>query len=46
MGKRREYYELVLKKYFKYDKLKDKQYKIIDYIVKKKRDVCAILFQS
>ena len=43
MGKRREYYELVLKKYFNYGKLKDKQYKIIDYIVKKKRDVCAIL---
>ena len=43
MSKRREYYELVLKKYFNYDKLKDKQYKIIDYIVKKKRDVCAIL---
>jgi RecQ family ATP-dependent DNA helicase len=43
MGRRRIRYENILKKYFGYDKLKDIQYKIIDNILKKNRDVCAIL---
>ena len=42
MGKRRKSYEIILKEYFNYDKLKDDQYKIIDALVYKKKDVCSI----
>ena len=43
MGKRRNSYEKLLKNYYGYDKLKDKQFKIIDNIIHKKRDIVAIL---
>ena len=43
MGRRRQRYVNVLKKYFGYDTLKDIQYKIINNILKKNKDVCAIL---
>lgn len=43
MGKTRQKYELILKKHFNYDKLKDKQFKIIYNIVHKNRDVSATL---
>lgn len=36
-------YNKYLKKYFGYDKLKDKQFEIIDAIISQKKDVCAIL---
>lgn len=36
-------YNSILKKYYGYDKLKDKQYEIIKSVVKDKRDVCGIL---
>ena len=45
MGKktRRKRYEKILKKYFNYNNLKDIQFKIIDNIIEKNNDVCAIL---
>lgn len=43
MGKRRDDYELLLKHYFKFDKLKDEQFRIIDRIVCAQKDVLAIL---
>ena len=36
-------YNAILKKYYGYDSLKTEQYKIIETILDKKRDVCAIL---
>ena len=36
-------YNAILKKYYGYDSLKTEQYKIIDTVLNKKRDVCAIL---
>ena len=36
-------YNAILKKYYGYDSLKIEQYKIIDTILNKKKDVCAIL---
>jgi Werner syndrome ATP-dependent helicase len=36
-------YNAILKKYYGYDSLKIEQYKIIDTVLNKKRDVCAIL---
>ena len=36
-------YNKILKKYFGYSSLKEEQYTVIDNIINKKRDVCAIL---
>ena len=36
-------YNVIFKKYYGYDSLKPEQYKIIDTVLNKKRDVCAIL---
>ena len=36
-------YNVILKKYYGYDSLKIEQFKVIDTILNKKRDVCAIL---
>ena len=36
-------YNAILKKYYGYDTLKTEQFKIIETILDKKRDVCAIL---
>jgi len=43
MGKRQQLYEKILYKYFKYETLKREQFYIIDNIIHKKNDVCAIL---
>ena len=43
MGKLRIKYDKYLKKYFGYDSLKVLQFKIIYYIIKKKKDICGIL---
>ena len=43
MGKKRKSYEIILKKYFGYDNLKNEQYTIIESIIHKNKDVCAIL---
>ena len=37
-------YEDTLLKYFKFNKFKEKQYEIVDNIIKNKKDVCAIMF--
>jgi len=43
MENRTKIYNKLMKKYFGYDKLKDKQLEIIDNLVHHKKDVCAIL---
>ena len=43
MGKLRIKYDKYLKKYFGYDSLKVLQFKIIYYIIQKKKDICGIL---
>src|SRR5260221_14508769 len=41
-----EKYNSILKKYYGYESLKDKQYEIIYDIVENKRDVCGVLCTS
>ena len=43
MGKYRKKYTKYLKKYFGYDTLKELQFKIIYFLLKRNKDICAIL---
>ena len=43
MGKYRKRYTKYLKKYFGYDSLKELQFKIIYFLLKRNKDICAIL---